>query len=65
MHDEDDMLGDFDPYQTIMDMSDAIDMLIVSHNLLVDDYAKAKKRLTSLEDRMLQLEILMIHKDLE
>lgn len=62
--DDDDFMSDFDPYQTLVDISNFVEILAHKQNQLIDDYRKTKSRLKSVEDRIIKLEIFLMNKDL-
>jgi len=56
-------MGDFDPYDWIVETSDFIQNLSERHNQLVNDYGKTKQRIKMLEKQMIDLQLQLIAKD--
>lgn len=46
---DDDDFHEFDPYATLVDISELIASLSMSHNQLIDDYLTTKQRVRTLE----------------
>lgn len=53
---EDDDFHDFDPYRTLVELSELLATLSFSHNKLVDDYMQTKKTIHDLNRRIDLLE---------
>lgn len=53
-------MGDFDPYDWIVETSDFIENLSKQHNALVEDYRKTKQRISMLEKDMINLQVQLI-----
>jgi len=49
---EDDDFHEFDPYQTIVDISQMLEALAASHHMLIEDYEKTKKALRNANMRI-------------
>jgi hypothetical protein len=49
------LFGDNDPYQLLLDMNDLLNRLTANHNELVKDYAETQKRLRRLEMQVNEL----------
>lgn len=56
-------MGDFDPYEWIVETSEFVENLSVRHNQLVNDYTKTKQRIKMLEKQMIDLQLQLIAKD--
>lgn len=53
----DEMFGDFDPYELLVNLSHLTEELAKSHNGLVEDYKRTLKRLTQVEADLIDLQM--------
>lgn len=54
---------DFDPYDTLLQISALLNELTFQHNQLVDDYTKTCKRLKMVEKQLIDIQMKMIEND--